>query len=190
MDAEQEQYLIQARSDLRAFDMLPMADVCHQLHYLQMITEKLAKAYFWRKGNPLKKRHDYFVKFLRRIGGRGDVGIAVGIKPSNHWEAYVDGILPVAQTIERMAPAEANDGPNAEYPGRTPPRPSLRQPLPSRSGTKSPHRAVSDYWTYSVGYSLVSSNTHDYETGPVFLVRLAASGKFPAVGRRARSPHH
>lgn len=116
MDAEQALYLTQARSDLRAFDLLRTAEVCHQLHYLQMVTEKLAKAYFWRQGHPLKKQHDYFVTFMRVIGGRGDVGRAVGIKPSNHWEAYIDGVLPVAQAIEQMAPAEAGDGPNAEYP--------------------------------------------------------------------------
>lgn len=116
MDAEQALYLVQARSDLRAFDLLRKADICHQLHYLQMVTEKLAKAYFWRQGHPLKKQHDYFVMFLRDVGGRGDVGKAVGIKPSNHWERYINGILAVARAIEQMAPAEAGDGPNAEYP--------------------------------------------------------------------------
>lgn len=116
MDAEQALYLKQARSDLRAFDLLQSADYCHQVHYLQMATEKLAKAYFWRAGQPLKKRHDYFLKFMRAIGGDGNVGKVVGIKTSDHWEAYIDGILPVAQVIEAMAPSEADDGPNAEYP--------------------------------------------------------------------------
>lgn len=100
MDAEQGLYLAQVRSDLRAFDSLAKADPCHQIHYLQMITEKLAKAYFWRQGQPLRKRHDYFVKFMRAVGGRGDVGRVVGIKPSGFWAAYVDGVLPVAQAVE------------------------------------------------------------------------------------------
>lgn len=116
MDAEQALFLTQARSDFRALVLLTRADQCHQIHYLQMVTEKLAKAYFWRVGHPLKKRHDYFVKFLRSAGARGDVGKAIGIKLSAHWEAYVDGVLPVAQTVEQMAPAEADEGPNAEYP--------------------------------------------------------------------------
>jgi hypothetical protein len=116
MDAEQALYLAQARSDLRAFDLLTGANTCHRVHYLQMMTEKLAKAYFWRRGQPLKKRHDYFVRFMRAAGGRGDVGRAVGIQPSAHWQSYVDAVLPAAHLIEQMAPAEAGDGPNAEYP--------------------------------------------------------------------------
>lgn len=116
MDAEQALYLAQSRSDLRAYDLLTAADGCHRVHYLQMATEKLAKAYFWRAGQPLKKQHDYFMKFLRAVGGNGRVGSAVGVKPRDHWEAYVNGILPVAQVIEAMAPSEAADGPNAEYP--------------------------------------------------------------------------
>ena len=68
MDAEQGLYLTQARSDFRALRTLKGADACHQIHYLQMATEKLAKAYFWRAGKPLKKQHDFFVKFLRAAG--------------------------------------------------------------------------------------------------------------------------
>jgi hypothetical protein len=116
VDVEQALYLTQARSDLRAYDLLTAADSCHRMHYLQMATEKLSKAYFWRVGQPLKKRHDYFMKFMRAVGSNGNVGKAVGIKTSNHWEAYIDGVLPVAQVIEGMAPTEADDGPNAEYP--------------------------------------------------------------------------
>lgn len=116
MREEQRLYLAQARSDLSAFGLLAGAAACHRIHYLQMMTEKLAKAYFWRQGRAPKKRHNYFVKFMRAVGGRGDVGRAVGITPAAHWEAYVDGVLPLAQVIEGMAPAEADDGPNAEYP--------------------------------------------------------------------------
>jgi hypothetical protein len=112
VDAEQGLYLVQARSDHRAYLLLTRAgaDGCHRVHYLQMATEKLAKAYFWRAGRPLKKQHDYFLKFLRAVGGRGDVGRAVDVKPSEHWEAYVE------RAIKAMAPAVAGDGPNAEYP--------------------------------------------------------------------------
>ena len=116
MDIEQGLYLTQARSDFHALRALKGADPCHQIHYLQMATEKLAKAYFWRVGKPLKKRHDFFVKFLRAARKRGDIGRILGIKPTANWEAYVDSVLPVTLAVEQMAPSEAGDGPNAEYP--------------------------------------------------------------------------
>lgn len=116
MNTGQFLYLTQARSDLRAFGLLADADVCHRIHYLQMMTEKLAKAYFWRRGHPPKKRHNYFVKFIRSVGSRGDVGKVIGFQPGVFWKAYTDGMLPIALLVERMAPSEAADGPNAEYP--------------------------------------------------------------------------
>lgn len=116
MDAEQGLYLTQARSDFRALKALEGSDPCHRIHYLQMATEKLAKAFFWRAGSPVKKRHDFFVRFVQVIGNRADVGRAIGIKPSGFWRSYAAGVLPVAQAIESMAPSEAGDGPNAEYP--------------------------------------------------------------------------
>ena len=42
---------------------------CHGLHYLQMATEKLAKAFFLAWG-PIKKRHNYFSKFWRALRTR------------------------------------------------------------------------------------------------------------------------
>ena len=43
---------------------------CHQLHYLQMVTEKLGKAYFWLTGNPPRKSHASFVRFLQALDNR------------------------------------------------------------------------------------------------------------------------
>ena len=47
----------QAKSDHQVFQRLRSEGVaqCHSLHYLQMVTEKLAKAYFWRSGSPRRK---------------------------------------------------------------------------------------------------------------------------------------
>ena len=44
----------QAKSDYDIFELLKSQDKaqCHQLRYLQMVTEKLAKGYFWRSGTP------------------------------------------------------------------------------------------------------------------------------------------
>ena len=47
----------QARSDYVALIAIRRqgAAPCHHLHYLQMVTEKLSKAYFWRSGLHPKK---------------------------------------------------------------------------------------------------------------------------------------
>ena len=37
-------------------------------------------------------------------------------------QKYIDGVLPVADHIERLAPALADNGPNAEYPWEMPSR--------------------------------------------------------------------
>lgn len=57
---EQEAFLAQASSDYEVFRILldfDRADVpaCHPLHYLQMSTEKLAKAAMLALGQPLEK---------------------------------------------------------------------------------------------------------------------------------------
>lgn len=46
MNEQQRLYLVQARSDRDILKLLSSQPICHQLHYLQMLTEKLAKAYF------------------------------------------------------------------------------------------------------------------------------------------------
>ena len=53
MNDAQELWLRQARSDHALFLQLRRtgADECHLLHYLQMATEKLSKAYLWRSGH-------------------------------------------------------------------------------------------------------------------------------------------
>ena len=51
---------------LRSQNALP----CHQLHYLQMVTEKLGKAYFWRTPHPPRTTHASFVRFLQALDDR------------------------------------------------------------------------------------------------------------------------
>lgn len=55
----------------RAFTILLAQGVhhCHLLHYLQMATEKIAKAYYWRSNSPPPLSHGGFVQFLRFLGG-------------------------------------------------------------------------------------------------------------------------
>jgi hypothetical protein len=70
MNRYQELWWRQSESDHAVFKLLRGQGpaVCHTLHYLQMTTEKLAKAYFWRTGSPPQKSHIGFVKFLQFLG--------------------------------------------------------------------------------------------------------------------------
>ncbi|QDU14408.1 hypothetical protein CA11_22140 [Gimesia maris] len=70
MNSYQEQWWHQAKSDHEAFIFLKSAGIaqCHTLHYLQMVTEKIAKAYLWRSGSPPPRSYAGFVHFLRFLG--------------------------------------------------------------------------------------------------------------------------
>jgi hypothetical protein len=105
---------------LRRHGVLP----CHQLHYLQMVTEKLGKAYLWRSGVAPSKSHAGFVKFLRSLGigsvrlaDRQMVAEVFGFGRFEDFQSWIRSVLPLAYTLERLAPAFAQDnGPNPEYP--------------------------------------------------------------------------
>jgi hypothetical protein len=93
---------------------------CHSLHYLQMVTEKLAKAYFWRSQTP-PKSHVGFVQFLRFLGAVGlddreRVAKIFSFNRFTDFQNWIYAILPIAYDLERIAPALASDGPNPEYP--------------------------------------------------------------------------
>jgi hypothetical protein len=113
----------QAKSDhdvLKLFRRQGVAS-CHQLHYLQMTTEKLAKAYFWQTGTPPARNYSGFVQYLRFLGGtsqarRPFVLKALGFKTFGELQNWTQAILPLAYDLERLAPALASNGPNPEYP--------------------------------------------------------------------------
>lgn len=95
---------------------------CHQLHYLQMVTEKLGKAYFWRTGRPPRTSHASFVRFLQALDDRpvADVSRIAGLlgfgKPQA-LENWIPTICPLAYDLERLAPDLAGrNSPNPEYP--------------------------------------------------------------------------
>ena len=113
----------QAKSDYDIFELLKSQDKaqCHQLHYLQMVTEKLAKGYFWRSGTPPPQRHVAFIKFLRALGGvqqsqRSQVIKALNFPNFEGLQDWIRRIDPLAYSLEHLAPALSNDGPNPEYP--------------------------------------------------------------------------
>jgi len=121
MNGAQTLWWRQARSDYDIFARLRRAGVseCHLLHYLQMATEKLSKAYLWRSGNPPPKAHTGFVRFVRVLSDRPDlqrVAIVLGFDNSLGLERWANGVLGLAYSLQNISPTESRDGPNAEYP--------------------------------------------------------------------------
>lgn len=124
MNVRQKLWWEQSLSDLDIWILLRKneAPVCHQLHYLQMATEKLGKAYFWRGEKPEKKSHACFVRFLRRLSNcrnsdRQSISEAFGFHRFTDFESWLTIVLPIARELERLSPDLAGeDGPNPEYP--------------------------------------------------------------------------
>ncbi len=121
MNGAQTLWWRQARSDFDLFATLRRggARQCHLLHYLQMATEKLSKAYLWRSGNPPPKAHTGFVRFVRAIVDRDDlrrVAPLLGFDNPAGLEGWARRVLPLAYLLQNIAPAEAGNGPNPENP--------------------------------------------------------------------------
>lgn len=124
MNSFQELWWIQAKSDYEIFERLRSQGVaqCHLLHYLQMCTEKIAKAYYWREGSAAPMSHVGFVRFLtllaqsRQRDNRERIATLFGYKRFNDFQSRVRMTTPLAYDLERLAPALAADGPNTEYP--------------------------------------------------------------------------
>ena len=125
MNAYQELWWRQTQSDYSVLLLLRQKGCapCHQLHYLQMVTEKLGKAYFWKSGRvPPKKSHASFVQFLRALNSRSKsdlarIAKALGFADISGFENWIPTITPLAYSLEQLAPSLAGDnGPNPEYP--------------------------------------------------------------------------
>jgi hypothetical protein len=122
MNNAQELWWRQAQSDQAFFVQLRRAGAhdCHLLHYLQMATEKLSRVYLWRSGHAPPKVHTGFVRFLRAILDRRavlDRIVAVlGFGRREDLDHWVRNVLVLAYSVQNIAPAEAGNGPNPEYP--------------------------------------------------------------------------
>jgi hypothetical protein len=123
MNAAQQLWWRQAKSDHAIFVQLRRAGAhpCHLLHYLQMTTEKLSKAYLWRSGHAPPKSHTGFVRFLKALLDRRAADLvwvakSLGFGRVEDLEKWVSRVQKLAYSIQNIAPAEANDGPNPEYP--------------------------------------------------------------------------
>jgi hypothetical protein len=123
MNGYQKVWWRQAQSDHDVFILIRGKGVaqCHSLHHLQMLTEKIAKAYFWRSGHAPSRTHAGFTQFLRFLGqtrpsDRERVANLFTFKQFADFQKWIKAVLPIAYELERLAPALANNGPNPEYP--------------------------------------------------------------------------
>lgn len=89
--------------------------VCHEIHYLQMCTEKLAKAYF---PIDLRTGHAAFRRFIADVPTNPDVLKPLGFASVAHLGRWESSVKPIVGAIEDLAPSIAdNKGlPNPEYP--------------------------------------------------------------------------
>jgi hypothetical protein len=87
-----------------------------------MVTEKLEKSYFWRTGEPPRKSHVSFVRFLQALDDRPEpdltrIAALLGFGRARDFENWIPTITPIAYELEHIAPSLAgNNGPNPEYP--------------------------------------------------------------------------
>ena len=117
-------FALQSRSDWQVFDRLaadPRISTCHELHYLQMACEKIAKAYRCRDTaaslEELLTKHVGFTKFMGSFLASPSIKDAYRGRDAQRREvAKLARVL--AREIERLAPAvdRVISPENAEYP--------------------------------------------------------------------------
>lgn len=117
-------FALQSRSDWQVYNLLagePLLPDCHELHYLQMACEKIAKAYRCRDTTAdfvdLLKRHVGFTKFMGSFLSSPSIKEAYRGRDAQLREIsrFARGL---AREIEKLAPAVDRAGApeNAEYP--------------------------------------------------------------------------
>lgn len=130
MREEQRLFLVQAKSAFAVYKLLNDNKSLHHrhaLHYLQMATELLGKANAWKHG-PVSRSHRALVPFLRSLSSNRRAQRQLGYDGQNeNWTHTIRKIIPIAEGLENIAPALANDGPNPEYPW--PPHAPLSAPV-------------------------------------------------------------
>jgi hypothetical protein len=119
MNRQQEVFYKQAQSDWRIYAMLRTIAprvACHELHYLQMATEKFGKAHLWGSPDPPVRKHRAFTRSMQKVKESSDCWQRLGLTEKSHLRSWVDSIIPLVEQIERLAPNLADPGPNPEYP--------------------------------------------------------------------------
>lgn len=117
-------FALQGASDLKVYEILSQARVesCHRLHYLQMATEKIAKAFRVGAGKlpPRRKSHVAAAEFVKLYYHHGSMRTKYGGK---HEQLTIvrDQMVIVASQIEKLAPAVDEEAvpENVEYPWAT-----------------------------------------------------------------------
>jgi hypothetical protein len=99
MNAQQQAFLDQAQSDYAVYQFLNGQAACHRLHYLQMATEKLGKAYFWGTTTPPRNIHEYFYRFLRAISTRQDIAAAIGFANAQDLTTVINRVIGLADAL-------------------------------------------------------------------------------------------
>ncbi len=95
---------------------------CHSLHYFQMATEKLGKAYLWRTGTAPAANHVGFAQLMQGLGQvkgadeRRRIANLFGFGRYKEFRSWIRLVMPIVHEVHKLAPACANDGPNPEYP--------------------------------------------------------------------------
>lgn len=119
MTEQQRLFLVQARSDYEVFKFFqqhPHYSACHALYHLQMATELLGKAHLWKSG-PAAMSHSAFDSFVATLATNRQAQGRLGYDGKNAaWKMLIRSCRPLANEIEKLAPALAQDGPNPEYP--------------------------------------------------------------------------
>ena len=117
-------FAAQSQSDWQVYDRLaaePQIPACHELHYLQMACEKIAKAYRCRDTgtnlDDLLKRHVGFAKFIGSFLASPSMKAAYKGRDAQLREVSRLARA-LAREIEKLAPAvdRAGSPENAEYP--------------------------------------------------------------------------
>jgi hypothetical protein len=114
-----EAFFRQASEDYKAFSDFNKKNalLCHQLHFFQMATEKLAKSFLaYNHSMPPKKSHYIFVRFLQTCKGRPEIRKRLLFSDARSFAQFIDSLLPLAQKIEELAPSADMERPNPEYP--------------------------------------------------------------------------
>ncbi len=89
--------------------------VCHELHYLQMCTEKLAKAYYPAPPSG-RISHNAFRQFLTHLPSNARAFKPLGFADLAGFTRWQLSVTTLVGAIEDLAPALAGNGPNPEYP--------------------------------------------------------------------------
>src|SRR5439155_1098362 len=125
MNDAQKLWWEQAKSDHAVFVLLRRAGVheCHMLHYLQMTTEKVSKAYLWRSGVAPPLSHVGLMPFLQALLSRGlgrkerqRIAAVFDYPRPEDMAAWVRQVSPLAHQLQSLTPDLSNNGPNTEYP--------------------------------------------------------------------------